>query len=61
VANDSEVVAQIEERLRSVEHALERLRQGAYRSCEVCGAPIGDAALEADPVRAHCEAHPPLA
>jgi RNA polymerase-binding transcription factor DksA len=57
---DNESVAAIEARLNAVDHALERLRQGAYRSCQVCGAPIDEAELVARPTLAHCPAHPEL-
>ena len=57
---ENESVAAIELMLNSVDHALERLRLGTYRSCQVCGAPISETDLEADPVLAHCPAHPEL-
>jgi RNA polymerase-binding transcription factor DksA len=57
---ENESVAAIESVLNAVDHALERLRLGTYRSCQVCGAPISEDALEADPVLAHCPAHPEL-
>ena len=37
---DNESVGAIEAQLNAVDHALERLRQGTYRNCQVCGAPI---------------------
>jgi RNA polymerase-binding transcription factor DksA len=43
--------------LDSVDRALERLSEGAYGSCETCGAPILGADLEADPTRRVCEQH----
>jgi RNA polymerase-binding transcription factor DksA len=57
----NESVAQIEATLNSVDRALERLRAGTYRTCQVCGSAIDDADLEADPVLASCRAHPELA
>jgi DnaK suppressor protein len=56
----NESVAQIESTLDDVDRALERLRQGTYRTCQVCGSAIDDAALEADPLPANCIAHPKL-
>lgn len=35
--------------LRQVERALDRLAAGIYGTCEVCGAPIGKARLQAFP------------
>ena len=58
---NNETVAAIEATLNSVDRALERLRVGAYRACQVCGAPIADEDLIGDPLLAHCLAHPELA
>ncbi len=57
----NESVAAIESTLNEVERALERLRLGTYRKCQVCSSPIDDAALEANPLLANCRAHPELA
>ena len=57
---DNESVAAIEAQLNAVDHALERLRQGAYRTCQVCGAPIDEADLVDRPTLANCPAHPEL-
>ncbi|MDE3064512.1 MAG: hypothetical protein KGJ36_02445 [Acidobacteriota bacterium] len=57
---DNESVTAIEARLNAVDHALERLRQGTYRRCQVCDAPIDEALLVASPTLAHCPAHPEL-
>jgi RNA polymerase-binding transcription factor DksA len=57
---DNESVMAIEAQLNQVDHALERLRQGTYRSCQVCGAPIDEADLVSQPTLAHCPAHPEL-
>ncbi len=43
--------------LDGVEHALNRLSDDTYASCQVCGASIRDADLEADPTRRMCEQH----
>lgn len=53
----NESVLSIETTLRGVEHALERLREGTYRRCEVCSSPIEESDLEADPLTATCRAH----
>jgi RNA polymerase-binding transcription factor DksA len=57
---DNETVQSIDATLRSVERALERLRTGTYRACQVCDGPIADAAIVANPLIAHCAAHPEL-
>ena len=44
----NESVSAIETTLNDVDRALERLRLGTYRACQVCGTPIDDADLEAD-------------
>ena len=58
-ANES--VSAIESTLNDVDRALERLRAGTYRTCQVCSAPIDDAALIGNPLLANCRAHPELA
>ena len=55
VENDS--LKSIEANLDAVDRALERLRAGTYRTCQVCGSPIEQNALEGDPVRTMCDAH----
>jgi RNA polymerase-binding transcription factor DksA len=57
----NESVSAIETTLNGVDRALERLRLGTYRSCQVCGTPIDDADLEAKPLLANCRTHPELA
>lgn len=57
----NETVASIEMTLASVERALERLRAGTYRQCQVCDSPIDEADLIADPLLSHCSEHPELA
>jgi RNA polymerase-binding transcription factor DksA len=56
----NESVAQIEAALNDVDRALERLRQGAYRTCQVCGSAVDERDLEANPLLANCRAHPEL-
>jgi len=57
----NESVAQIEATLNDVDRALERLRAGTYRTCQVCDSAIDDVDLEANPLVANCSAHPELA
>ena len=57
----NESVAEIEMTLDNVDRALERLRAGTYRTCQVCDAPIDEAELIVNPLLANCPAHPPLA
>ena len=42
------------ETLTEVEHALEKFDAGTYGVCEICGAPIPDARLEAKPAARQC-------
>lgn len=48
------LVRQAEERLASVDRALDRLADGSYDVCERCGRPIDPARLEARPTAATC-------
>jgi len=57
----NESVTAIEARLNDVDRALERLRAGSYRTCQVCNTPIEEAALVANPLLANCPSHPELA
>ena len=57
---NNESVNDIETTLNAVDQALERLRVGTYRSCQVCGTTIADAELVANPLLANCPAHPEL-
>jgi len=58
-ANES--VSAIETTLTNVDRALERLRNGTYRTCQVCNTPIDEGLLVASPLLANCPAHPELA
>lgn len=58
---DNDTVESIEATLNQVDRALERLRVGTYRTCQVCGAPLDGADLVASPLRANCRSHPELA
>jgi DnaK suppressor protein len=48
------VLERIEAELDDVEHALRRLDDGTYGTCEACGQPIGDERLEAIPAARFC-------
>ena len=54
-----EDLAAAEAELDAVEHALQRLDDGSYGSCEVCGSALDDAHLAADPTARCCSAHLP--
>jgi DnaK suppressor protein len=41
-------------RLKEVDEALDRIKQGSYGTCEECGEPIGLKRLEVKPVAKYC-------
>ena len=47
--------------LGEVEAALQRVAEGTYGTCEVCGRPIDPARLEARPTARTCVEHAPAA
>ena len=51
---DLTILDNIEGELADVEHALQRLDDGTYGTCEACGKPIGDDRLEAMPAARFC-------
>lgn len=51
------ILADLEARYDAVLAALKRLDEGTYGKCEVDGAPIEEARLEADPAATTCRAH----
>ena len=53
---DLTILDNIEGELADVEHALQRLDDGTYGTCEACGKPIDDARLEAMPATRFCVA-----
>jgi RNA polymerase-binding transcription factor DksA len=48
------LVGTLRETLEEIEHALEKFDAGTYGLCEVCGAPIAEARLEAMPAARTC-------
>jgi DnaK suppressor protein len=54
---DLSILEQVEAELADIEHALARLDDGTYGRCDVCGAVIDDARLEALPAARFCLAH----
>src|SRR5207253_2230664 len=55
---DMSILEQIEAELADVDHALHRLDDGTYGTCEVDGKPISEARLEALPAARFCLEHP---
>ncbi len=51
---DLSILESLEAELADVEHALRRLDEGTYGTCEACGRPIDDARLEAMPATRFC-------
>ena len=51
---DLSILERVEAELDEVEHALRRLDDGTYGTCEACGKPIGEARLEAQPAARFC-------
>ena len=54
---DLSILEQIEAELADVEHALKRLDDGTYGTCEVDGKPIPEERLEAMPATRFCLEH----
>lgn len=48
---------QLEIRLREINEALGKIEKGTYGVCEVCGEPIGEDRLEANPAARTCKEH----
>ena len=53
---DCSLLEQIEAELSDVEHALRRIDDGSYGTCEACGKLIDDARLEVVPAARFCVA-----
>ena len=54
---DLSILEQVEAELADVEHAIRRLDEGTYGTCEVCGRDIGEDRLEALPATRRCLEH----
>jgi RNA polymerase-binding transcription factor DksA len=54
---ESAIFADLEARYDTVLAALSRIETGTYGSCEVCGARIEEARLNADPAATTCVEH----
>lgn len=54
---DLSILEQVEAELADVEHALRRLDEGTYGTCEVCGKVIPEERLEAMPAARLCLEH----
>jgi DnaK suppressor protein len=48
------LLEQVDDELREIEAAFQRLKRGTYGTCQACGKPIGDARLEAMPATRFC-------
>ncbi len=51
---DLSILQEVEGELADIEHALQRLDDGTYGTCEACGKLIGDDRLEALPAARFC-------
>ena len=51
---DLSILERVEAELADVEHALQRINDGSYGTCEACGKPIDDERLEAVPAARLC-------
>jgi hypothetical protein len=52
--------AVVEAELDDVARALDRLDEGTYGTCEVCGVALGDEVLAAAPAARDCGGHAPV-
>lgn len=51
---DLSILENVESQLADIEHALNRIADGTYGTCEACGRPIDEARLEAMPATRLC-------
>ena len=51
---DLSILERVQAELADVEHALQRLDDGTYGTCEACGRPIDEGRLEALPAARFC-------
>ena len=54
---DLSILESTDEQLRDIQLAFERIENGSYGSCEVCGRPIGEERLRAKPAARLCIDH----
>lgn len=55
--NDAAVLDALEAHYDNVLAALGRIENGTYGKCEVCGEPVAEARLEANPAATTCAVH----
>ena len=51
---DLSILERVEAELADISHAMRRIDEGTYGTCEACGKPIGDERLEAMPAARFC-------
>jgi RNA polymerase-binding transcription factor DksA len=51
---DLSILENVEAELADIEHAIRRIDDGTYGTCEACGTPIDDERLEAMPATRFC-------
>ena len=54
---DLSILEGVEAELADIEYALQRISDGTYGTCEVCGQPIAEERLEAVPAARMCLTH----
>ncbi len=55
--NNKGILNQLEIRLKEVNEALEKIKNGTYGVCEISGEPIEEDRLEANPAAKTCKLH----
>ncbi len=58
---DLHTVDTLEAEVEDVARALDRLAEGSYGTCEVCGTALDASVLAERPAARHCSAHLPIA
>jgi DnaK suppressor protein len=53
-SRDLSIVEDFDAQLAEIDHAIDRLEQGTYGRCQVCGRPIGAERLAARPMARFC-------
>ncbi len=54
---DISILQSLENEMNEVQAALDRLEEGTYGRCEICGRPIGEDRLESVPATRYCVEH----